>query len=403
MLKVQLLTQITSEKNRHEITDELCEYVTDIDVELAKSAIKAVGQIAIRVESIASRAVDKLLGFLDLEIDYVTNVTLVVMKDLLRKYPQMANVIIPEIKKCLKSLEDPEAKTAVVWMLGEYGAVIEDSPYLIEALVPNFAEEPPAVRLQLLTSTMKLFFKRPPECRPILGRLFEFALADSSNVDVRDRALFYYRLLTVGVDEAKQVVDAPKLPINSFIEDDAHEYKDQLFEQFNSLSVVYGKPSTLWLKEAPLAAAAQAAEEAAAAAQNGGEAAEEEAAEEEEEAGPLQLVLQPVLDPKSFQGKWVQFPERGSIEVEISAPPVLSVVETQMSNRSIRCVASGDVGDTMKFYFYAQQVGTNAYFLVETVITKSQLMLTAKFKGEDDNATMQFMDYFENAITTVIP
>lgn len=395
MLKVQLLTQITSEKNKHEITDELCEYVTDIDVELAKSAIKAVGQIAIRVEAIASRAVDKLLGFLDLEIDYVTNVTLVVMKDLLRKYPQMANVIIPEIKKCLKSLEDPEAKTAVVWMLGEYGAVIEDSPYLIEALVPNFAEEPPAVRLQLLTSTMKLFFKRPPECRPILGRLFEFALADSSNADVRDRALFYYRLLTVGVDEAKQVVDAPKQPINSFIEDDAHEYKDQLFEQFNTLSVVYGKPSSLWLKEVPVSpavAAAQAADSHAA--QNGGQAAEEEVEEVEEDAGPLQLVLQPVLDPKSFQGKWVQFPERGSIEVEISAPPVLSVVETQMSNRSIRCVASGDVGDSMKFYFYAQQVGTNSIFLVETIIEKSKLLLTAKFKGEDDNTTMQFMDYF---------
>lgn len=401
MLKVQLLTQITSDKNKHEIADELNEYVTDIDVDLAKSAIRALGAIAIRVESIASRAVDKLLAFLDLEIDYVTNVTLVVMKDLLRKYPQMANVIIPEIKKCLKSLDDPDAKAAVVWMLGEYGAVIEDSPYLLEALIPNFAEEPPSVRLQLLTSTMKLFFKRPPELRPILGNLFTLALADQSHADVRDRALFYYRLLTVGVDEAKQVIDATKLPINAFIEDDAHEYKDQLFEQFNTLSVVYGKPSSLWLKDIPVPSRGAQPEEGEA--QNGDGAEEEVEEEVEEDAGPLQLVLQPALDPKSFQGKWVAFPERGTIEVEISAPPVLNIVETQMSNRSIRCVASGDVGDTMKFYFYAQQVGTGAYFLVETIIEKSKLMLTAKFKGEDDNATMQFMDYFETAITTVIP
>ncbi len=53
MLKVQLLTQITNEKNKHEITDELCEYVTDIDVDLAKSALRAVGAVAIRVEAIA--------------------------------------------------------------------------------------------------------------------------------------------------------------------------------------------------------------------------------------------------------------------------------------------------------------------------------------------------------------
>jgi hypothetical protein len=40
---------------------------------------------------------------------------------------------------------------------------------------------------------------------------------------------------------------------------------------------------------------------------------EEEYYEEEEEvedAGPLQLNMTPVLDPKSFQTMWVQFPER---------------------------------------------------------------------------------------------
>ncbi len=54
--------------------------------------------------------------------------------------------------------------------------------YLLESLIETFADEQPRVRLQLLTSTMKLFFKRPPECMPILGTLLAKAVADSSDV-----------------------------------------------------------------------------------------------------------------------------------------------------------------------------------------------------------------------------
>ena len=34
----------------------------------------------------------------------------------------------------------------------------------------------------------------------MLGRLLKFAIADVSNVDVHDRALFYYRILSVDLD-----------------------------------------------------------------------------------------------------------------------------------------------------------------------------------------------------------
>jgi hypothetical protein len=67
------------------------EYVTDLDVEVVRAAIRAVGYVAVRVAQIAEFAVDKLLGMLDLEIEYVTATTLVVMKDILRRYPEQAN------------------------------------------------------------------------------------------------------------------------------------------------------------------------------------------------------------------------------------------------------------------------------------------------------------------------
>lgn len=168
----------------------------------------------------------------------------------------------------------------------------------------TFTEELPQVRLQLLTSAMKLFFKRPPEMRAILGNLFMLAIADTSNVDVHDRALFYYRLLQTDVGIAKEVIDPPQAILTKFAEDDALEYKDQLFEEFNSLAVVYGKPSDMFIKETP-----EPVDVVVETTQNGQQ--EEEVVEEEvEDSGELELIQTPVLDSKSFQAKWTAFPER---------------------------------------------------------------------------------------------
>jgi hypothetical protein len=82
-----------------------------------------------------------------------------------------------------------------VWVLGEYGERISEAPYLLEELVPTYPELPASLKLQLLSAAMKLLFKRAPEMQPVMGQLLRTALDDSSNVDVRDRALLYYRLL----------------------------------------------------------------------------------------------------------------------------------------------------------------------------------------------------------------
>ena len=53
--------------------------------------------------------------------------------------------------------------------------MIPQSPYLLEEVIDNIEEEQSSqVKLQLLTATMKLFFKRPPECQHILGKLLEY-------------------------------------------------------------------------------------------------------------------------------------------------------------------------------------------------------------------------------------
>ena len=59
--------------------------------------------------------------------------------------------------------------------------------------------------------------------------------------DVHDRAVFYYRLLQYNVSVAERVVNPPKQAVSVFADTQNSEIKDRIFDEFNSLSVVYQK------------------------------------------------------------------------------------------------------------------------------------------------------------------
>ena len=59
--------------------------------------------------------------------------------------------------------------------------------------------------------------------------------------DVHDRALFYYRLLQHNISIAERVVNPPKQAVSVFADTQSGEIKDRIFDEFNSLSVVYQK------------------------------------------------------------------------------------------------------------------------------------------------------------------
>lgn len=246
-LKLEMLTAIANENNTYEIVTELCEYAANVDVPIARESIRAVGKIALQQYDV-NAIVDRLLQFLEMEKDYVTAETLVLVKDLLRKYPQWSHDCIAVVGNISsQNVQEPKAKSALIWMLGEYSQDMLDAPYIIESLVENWEDEHAAeVRLHLLTAVMKCFFKRPPETQKALGTALAAGLADSHQ-DVHDRALFYYRLLQYDVSVAERVVNPPKQAVSVFADTQSSEIKDRIFDEFNSLSVVYQKPSYMFI------------------------------------------------------------------------------------------------------------------------------------------------------------
>uniref|UniRef100_A0A804NGM9 Beta-adaptin-like protein n=1 Tax=Zea mays TaxID=4577 RepID=A0A804NGM9_MAIZE len=182
-LKLEMLTAIANESNTYEIVTELCEYAGNVDVPIARESIRAVGKIALQQYDV-NAIVDRLLQFLEMDKDYVTAETLVLVKDLLRKYPQWSHDCIAVVGNISsKNIQEPKGKAALIWMLGEYSQDMHDAPYILENLVENWDEEhSPEVRLHLLTAVMKCFFKRPPETQKALGATLSAGLSDTQQI-----------------------------------------------------------------------------------------------------------------------------------------------------------------------------------------------------------------------------
>ena len=104
-------------------------------------------------------------NFLSLRISYVTTETVIVLKDILRKYRNFIDDFIPFFAKIsLDQIIEVEGKCAYAWILGEFGESIDESPYILEKMIEE-QKEFNSVKLSsvLLTATFKLFFKRAPE------------------------------------------------------------------------------------------------------------------------------------------------------------------------------------------------------------------------------------------------
>ncbi|CAL5322666.1 unnamed protein product [Camellia sinensis] len=120
---------------------ELCEYAANVDIPIARESIRAVGKIALQQYDV-NAIVDRLLQFLEMEKDYVTAETLVLVKDLLRKYLQWSHDCIAVVGNISsKNVQEPKAKAALIWMLGEYCQDMQDAPYVLESLIDSWDDE----------------------------------------------------------------------------------------------------------------------------------------------------------------------------------------------------------------------------------------------------------------------
>ena len=242
MEKLEIIIKLVSEKNIDQVLLELKEYSTEVDVDFVRKSVSAIGRCAVKLERAAERCIGVLLELIQTKVNYVVQESVIVIKDIFRRYPNRYESIIATLCDNLDTLDEPLAKASMIWIIGEYAERIDNADELLDTFLETFEEEDPAVQLQLLTATVKCFLKNPEDTQDMVQRVLDLATEESDNPDLRDRGFIYWRLLSTDPEAAKMVVLGDK-PV---IEDDTFRLDPGLLNvligQIATLSSVYHKP-----------------------------------------------------------------------------------------------------------------------------------------------------------------
>eukprot|EP01123_Difflugia_compressa_P002393 TRINITY_DN13104_c0_g1_i1.p1 TRINITY_DN13104_c0_g1~~TRINITY_DN13104_c0_g1_i1.p1 ORF type:complete len:627 (-),score=109.83 TRINITY_DN13104_c0_g1_i1:21-1901(-) len=440
--KVKVLQAIANDINAKDILTELSAYAVEEPQEFSQESIRAIGRLATMVPSASETALEILLSLLELEqLQHVLSTTLVALKDMIRRFGNIAQDVIPRLAHSLDVVSDSNAITAIITMIGEYGDIISDGPYILEEIVNSWIEKDDKdekVKNQLLVSTLKLFFKRPKEIKPILGKLFKVATEDTLHPDVHDRALFFYRLLSSNdgenIDRCKEILSNSNKHVEQFVEElDGFEV-DRLFEEFDTLSVIYGEGSDRFLKttttfdeeeELPNEELRRKADEEEELYKKQDE--QLKAQMKDEDSRPLpssytaptvvsqheppqhhvttQLQFNPtaLLDPPTFERTWKTFPVLKKIQIPYLArmPMDAQKIDSFFQSQHVKSVAKGLNANVLKMFLYAQEFHSAALFLVELQINQNTKQITANIKSTHDQYVTQFEIVFQTLLQQV--
>jgi AP-1 complex subunit beta-1 len=255
MEKLEIIIKLVSEKNIDQVLLELKEYATEVDVDFVRKSVSAIGRCAVKLERGAERCIGVLLELIQTKVNYVVQESVIVIKDIFRRYPNRYESIIATLCDNLDTLDEPLAKASMIWIIGEYAERIDNADELLDTFLETFEEEDPAVQLQLLTATVKCFLKNPEDTQDMVQRVLDMATEESDNPDLRDRGFIYWRLLSTDPEAAKMVVLGDK-PV---IEDDTFRLEPALLNvligQIATLSSVYHKPPEAFVVRGPRAGA----------------------------------------------------------------------------------------------------------------------------------------------------
>lgn len=245
--KLQVMVQLTNMKNIDKALSEFKEYASEVDIKIVRKAVSAIGQCAIKLEKAAARCIAVLLELIKTKVSYVMQEAIVVIRDIFRKYPGKYESIIGTLCENLDTLDEPGAKAAMIWIVGEYAERIDNARELLESFVESFTDESGEVQLQLLTAVVKLFLKKPEDAKELVTTVLNLATDNSDNPDLRDRGYVYWRLLSSDPKQAEAVILAkkPDLSENSYCIDP--NVLDVLLNNLSTLSSVYHKPPELFV------------------------------------------------------------------------------------------------------------------------------------------------------------
>jgi AP-1 complex subunit beta-1 len=125
MEKLDIIYKLVTMNNIDLVLNELRENATEVDVQFVRRAVKLIGQCAVKLEKAAQRCVETLVDLVKTQVPFVIQEAIIALRDIFRRYPNTFEGAMAIVNENLKSLNDSEAKAALIWIIGEYADRID--------------------------------------------------------------------------------------------------------------------------------------------------------------------------------------------------------------------------------------------------------------------------------------
>mmetsp|Transcript_45836 Transcript_45836/g.33571 ORF Transcript_45836/g.33571 Transcript_45836/m.33571 type:complete len:260 (+) Transcript_45836:690-1469(+) len=145
--KIEVLVKVTNESNVEAVLGELKEYANDLDTDIVKRSVKAIGQLILKIDKASKRAIEILHEIINQGSGYGLQEAVVVAKDIFRKFPNKYEHMIRDFALKYREFFEPDSKAAIVWIIGEYSEKIEKVEEIMNEYIDTFLEEPVKVQL----------------------------------------------------------------------------------------------------------------------------------------------------------------------------------------------------------------------------------------------------------------
>lgn len=188
LLKLEILTNLTTDTNVSIILRELQTYISSSDKSFVAAAIQAIGRCACSISEVTDSCLNGLVSLLSNRDEAVVAESVVVIKRLLQTQAADPKEIITHMARLLDSITVAQARAAILWLLGEHAQKVPKiAPDVLRKLAKTFSDEHDIVKLQVMNLAVKLYITNPDQTSLLCQYIFNLARYDQ-NYDIRDKA-----------------------------------------------------------------------------------------------------------------------------------------------------------------------------------------------------------------------
>ncbi|KRT80558.1 hypothetical protein AMK59_7070 [Oryctes borbonicus] len=142
LLKLDILTNIACDANVSLILREMQTYILSNDKQFAAATIQAIGRCACQIADIADSCLNGLVSLLSNGNEAIVAESVIVIKRLLQTKAADPKEIVRHMTKLLDTITVPNARAAILWLLGEHASIVPlVAPDILRKMAKSFPEE----------------------------------------------------------------------------------------------------------------------------------------------------------------------------------------------------------------------------------------------------------------------